>query len=162
MLSIGVGVAVVIQISLAVTLLEPRPRPPGPKKMRSPRRLSIESATTMAEFFPIRSSAAREPVKRPRPVPPKVRAAIRAMIYGAENDPAAKPLNLVEAAKAVGLMPYVLRRHFDRPQVLSLLRAERRVFRELLSSTNGYSLATIRVRRLITWRDARQFDSWRP
>ena len=49
----------------------------------------------MAEFFPIRSSSPREPNKRPRPVPVKVRSAIRAMIYGAENDPAAKPLNVV-------------------------------------------------------------------
>jgi len=98
----------------------------------------------MAEFFPIRSSSPREPNKRPRPVPVKVRSAIRAMIYGAENDPAAKPLNVVEAAKAVGLTPFVLRRYFERPQVLSLLRAERHAFRELLSSTNEYSLATIR------------------
>jgi hypothetical protein len=66
------------------------------------------------------------------------------MIYGAENDPAAKPLNVVEAAKAVGLTPYVLRRHFDRPQVLALLRAERRAFRELLASTNEYALGMIR------------------
>jgi hypothetical protein len=66
------------------------------------------------------------------------------MVYGAEGDPAAKPLNVVEAAKAVGLTPYVLRRYFDRPQAIAFLRAERRVFRELLSSTNEYALGMIR------------------
>jgi hypothetical protein len=66
------------------------------------------------------------------------------MVYGAENDPEAKPLNVVDAAAAVGIKSYVLRRYFERPAVIALLRQERRAHREILCSSNEAALADVR------------------
>ena len=98
----------------------------------------------MPENHPIVSSAAREPEKRPRPIPAKVKAAIRYLVRGHDDDADARPMNLLDAAKAAGITPYVLRRYFDRPTVIAFLRAERRSFREMLCSANEASLRDIR------------------
>jgi hypothetical protein len=98
----------------------------------------------MPDHPPIASSAPREPNRRPQPIPAKVRAAVRAMVWGADDDPDAKPLNLVDAAKAAGIAGYVLRRYLDRPGVIAFLRSERRVFREAICAGNEGALRTIR------------------
>ena len=80
---------------------------------------------------PLVSSAPREPQKRPKPIPVKVKTAIRLMVRGHDDDPDTKPLGLVDAAKAAGTTAYVLRRYFDRPAVIAFLRAERRTLRQV-------------------------------
>jgi hypothetical protein len=87
------------------------------------------------------SSAARQPEKRPRPIPTLVKTAIKLMIHGGDDG---VPLALIDAAKAVQLQPATLRRYFDRPSVVSLLRAERRAFIATLIAGNPAALAVIR------------------
>lgn len=98
----------------------------------------------MPDHPPLASSAPREPMKRPRPIPRQVRAAIALMVRGRDDDPDTKPLNLVDAAKAAGVTPWVLRRYFDRPAVIALLRSERRAFTASLTAANPAALRDIR------------------
>jgi hypothetical protein len=93
---------------------------------------------------PVVSSASREPTKRPWPIPAKVKAAISLMVRGCDDDPNTQPLNLVDAARAAGVTPYVLRRYFDRPVVIAYLRAARRAFRNELCAANEACLRDIR------------------
>src|SRR4029077_17261585 len=70
-----------------------------------------------------------------------VRTAIRLMIHGGDDG---VPLGLIDAARAVQLQPATLRRYFDRPNVVSLLRAERRAYIATLIAGNPAALAAIR------------------
>jgi hypothetical protein len=90
---------------------------------------------------PLVSSAPRQPEKRPRPPPMSVKTAIKLMVHGGDDG---VPLGLIEAAKAVQLKPPTLRRYFDRPAVIGLLRAERRQFIATLIAGNPAALARIR------------------
>jgi hypothetical protein len=87
------------------------------------------------------SSAAKQPAKA-APIPAKVRLAIRYMTHGAGED--GSPMNVVEAAKAVGMQPWALRKHFDRPGTLAHLRRERRTVVELICAGNPHALRKVR------------------
>jgi hypothetical protein len=81
---------------------------------------------------------------RPRPIPEKVRHALRAMVYGKPGDEDHAPLDFVAAAKLVGMDPPVLRRYFDRGEVRALLLAERRAFRDMICAGNERALQRVR------------------
>ena len=98
----------------------------------------------MTDNIPIASSGAREPEKRPRPLPRKLRQAIRLMIHGAEDDPGGRPLDFVEAAKIAGIRPALMRSYLDRPMVRSYLLAERRTFRLTVCAGNERALRGVR------------------
>jgi hypothetical protein len=93
------------------------------------------------QHLPPVSSGARQPEKRPRPIPTAVKTAIKLMVHGGDDG---KPLGLIDAARAVQLQPATLRRYFDRPNVISLLRAERKAFLAILTARNPYVLGAIR------------------
>ena len=92
----------------------------------------------------IAAAGPRDPVKRPRPIPKAVRAAILLMVYGKPDDPDCGPVDFVAAAKLVDLKPFVLRRYFDRGAVRALLLSERRAFRAMICSGNEAALKDIR------------------
>ena len=50
---------------------------------------------------PLTSSAGRE-MKRPRPIPPKLREAIGLMVYGHPEDPDCRAFTFIEAAHEMG------------------------------------------------------------
>jgi hypothetical protein len=104
---------------------------------------------------PLVSSAPRQPEKRPRPIPTSVRTAIKLMIHGGDDG---VPLGLIDAARAVQLQPATLRRYFDRPRVISLLRAERRAFIATLIAGNPAALARIRDTAANTMSQVRAID----
>lgn len=97
----------------------------------------------MPDIAPIAASG-RFDRKRPRPIPKHVRDAISLMVVGRIDDADCEPLDFVQAAKAVGLTPFVLRRHLERPHVRAHLIAESRAFLALICSANPGSLAKIR------------------
>ena len=82
--------------------------------------------------------------KRPRPIPKRVREMIRLMVYGADDDPAAAPLDFIQAAKLAGIPPDVARRWVHRPAVIALLRSERKAFRSSINAGNELALRKIR------------------
>jgi hypothetical protein len=82
----------------------------------------------------------------PRPVSPKVQTAIRLLIRGQDGDPDCRPLTLFEAAAAVGMKPWSLRKAFYQPTVVAHLRRERRAFIAILTAANPAALARIRDR----------------
>jgi hypothetical protein len=100
----------------------------------------------MADFYPLRSSSPREPDKKPRPIPPHVKAVIHLMIWGDDANPAALPLDLIAACAATGVKPFVMRRYLDRPAVIAHLRAEHRKFREVVCCGNTAALKKVRDR----------------
>jgi hypothetical protein len=97
----------------------------------------------MADNPPLLASGSRE-MKRPRPIPKKVRDAIKFMVYGRLDDPDCKPLDFIEAAKLAEMAPDHMRRYLDRGDVRALLRAERRVFRDAICAGNEGALKRIR------------------
>jgi hypothetical protein len=98
----------------------------------------------MAEFYPIRSSAPREPDRRPRPIPPKIKAVVHNLVWGRDDDPDAMPMLLIDACTAAGVTPLVARRFLDRPQVIAHLRAEQRKRREVDRCGNSAALRRVR------------------
>ena len=84
---------------------------------------------------PLTSSASRD-LKRPRPIPKKVGAAIVMMVRGLPDDEDQRPLSFIAAAKAAGIGPDTMRRYLDRPEVIVMLRRERRAYREALCGGN--------------------------
>ncbi|SNB54213.1 hypothetical protein SAMN05414138_10216 [Rhodoplanes sp. JGI PP 4-B12] len=92
---------------------------------------------------PLTASGSRE-LKRPRPIPRSVRAAIVLMVYGEVDDPDCAPLDFIEAAKRAGVKPDVMRRYLDRAEVRALLRSERRAFREAICAGNEGALQRVR------------------
>jgi len=97
----------------------------------------------MATYYPPTASGPREPEKRPRPIPPAIRAAIVLMVHGTD-DVDGKPMDLVEAARLAGVTAPVLRRYLTRPAVISFLRAERRIFRESILAGTEHALRRVR------------------
>jgi hypothetical protein len=98
----------------------------------------------MADFLPIRSSAPREPDRRPRPIPAHVKATIHLMVWGDDADPDALPLNLIAACAAARVTPFVMRRYLDRPSVIAHLRAEQRKRRAVDCCGNSAALRRVR------------------
>jgi hypothetical protein len=98
----------------------------------------------MADFLPIRSSAPREPDRRPRPIPANVKATIHLMVWGDDANPDALPLDLIAACAAAGVKPFVMRRYLDRPGVIAHLRAEQRKRREVDCCGNSAALRRVR------------------
>ena len=92
---------------------------------------------------PLTSSAGRE-MKRPRPIPPKLREAIGLMVYGHLEDPDCRAFTFIEAAHQMGIKPDVMRRYLDRPEVRALLLAERRAFRTAICGGNKGALLRVR------------------
>jgi hypothetical protein len=102
---------------------------------------------------PIRSSASRE-LKRPQPMPAKLREAICLMVYGHPDDIDCRALSFIEAAQETRIKPDVMRRYLDRPDVMrryldrpdvrALLLAERRAFRAAVCGGNEGALLRVR------------------
>jgi hypothetical protein len=97
----------------------------------------------MPTNLPVRASGSHE-MKRPRPLPRAVRDACLIMIYGKPDDPDATPLDFTAAARLVGIRPNIMRKWLHKPAVISLIRAERRAFRNALCCANEAALAGIR------------------
>jgi hypothetical protein len=85
---------------------------------------------------PLASASPRDPDKRPRPIPKGVKAACLLMVY--------ESVDFVTAARANGLQPTTMRRWLHRPEVVSLLRKERRAHREAICSGNETALQRVR------------------
>jgi hypothetical protein len=83
-------------------------------------------------------------MKRPRPIPPKLREAIGLMVYGHPDDPDCRAFTFIEAAHETGIKPDVMRRYLDRPDVRALLLAERRAFRAAICGGNEGALLRVR------------------
>ena len=79
----------------------------------------------MPVVAPLASSNPRDREKR-RPVPKPVRDAIVLMVYGRPDDPDGRPVDYIEAGKAAGIKPDIMRRWLDKPAVRALLHSERR------------------------------------
>ena len=94
---------------------------------------------------PLTAAGSRE-LKHPRPIAPKVRAAVKLMVFGRLDDPDCKPLSFIEAAKIAGVAPDVMRRYLDRPDVRALLSRERKAFRAAICAGNEGALADVRDR----------------
>jgi hypothetical protein len=98
----------------------------------------------MADFSPLRSSAPREPDRRARPIPPKIKAVVHNLIWGRDDDPDGMPMNLIDACAAAGVKPFVARRFLDRPSVLAHLRGELRKRRAVDCCGNSAALRRVR------------------
>jgi hypothetical protein len=83
-------------------------------------------------------------MKRPQPIPPKLREAIGLMVYGHPDDPDCRAFTFIEAAHETGIKPDVMRRYLDRPEVRALLLAERRAFRAAICGGNEGALLRVR------------------
>jgi hypothetical protein len=83
-------------------------------------------------------------MKRPRPIPPKLREAIGLMVYGHPDDPDCRAFTFIEAAHETGIKPDVMRRYLDRPDVRALLLSERRAFRAAICGGNEGALLRVR------------------
>jgi hypothetical protein len=101
----------------------------------------------MTDYQPIAASG-RYDRKRPRPIPKTVQTAISLMIVGKTDDPDCAPLDFIAAAKSVGMTPFVLRRHLEKPHVRAFLLAERRAFRAMICCANEAALRRARDRSL--------------
>jgi hypothetical protein len=69
---------------------------------------------------------------------------IRLMIYGRPDDPDGKPVEFIEAGRQCGIQPDHARKWLDRPDVIKLLRSERRAFREAICAGNEKALQKVR------------------
>jgi hypothetical protein len=101
----------------------------------------------MPVLAPLTSFGPRDLVeKKPRPVPKAVKDAVTLMVYGKPDDPDGRPVDFIEAGRACGIKPDIMRRWLDRPAVRALLHAERRAFRAAICAGNELSLARVRDR----------------
>jgi hypothetical protein len=101
----------------------------------------------MPHNLPVATSGSREPDKRPKPIPPRVKAACLLMIYGntdGKPDDDAAPIDFVTAARTVGIRPHQFRRWLHTPQVIGLIRRERAAFRQALCCGNELALKRVR------------------
>jgi hypothetical protein len=92
---------------------------------------------------PVCASGSHE-VRRPKPIPVKVREACLAMIYGRPDDDDAVPLDFIQAAKFVGIRANILRKWLHKPAVVALIRRERTAFRTAICAANEYALKKVR------------------
>jgi hypothetical protein len=93
---------------------------------------------------PIAAVGSREPDIRPQPIPRAVRLAIELMVRGTEDDADGQPPDVVEAARLAGLKPSTLRKYLTRPSVLSLIRRERKAYRQAILCGQEAALVQIR------------------
>jgi hypothetical protein len=84
---------------------------------------------------PVAASGAREPERAARRIPSKVRACVVAMV----ND----GLNFIEASQLHGLRPATMRTWLHRPEVVALIRAERKAYRQAILGTAEHALADV-------------------
>jgi hypothetical protein len=98
----------------------------------------------MVSTTPLAASGSREPEKRPRPIPQKIRDAIVLMVYGRADDPDCRALPCLEAGRECGIKPDVMRKYLDRSDVRRLLMAERRAFRAAVCAGNEGALQRVR------------------
>jgi hypothetical protein len=96
---------------------------------------------------PLTASGSRE-LKRPRPIPARIRTAVTLMVYGRLADETCTPVDFVEAARIVGLKPDQMRRWLDRGEVRALLRNERKAFRAAVCAGNKLALQRVRDKSL--------------
>lgn len=96
---------------------------------------------------PICASGSHE-VRRPKPIPRAVREACLLMIYGKPGDDDAVSLDFVQASKAAGIRPNILRKWLHKSAVVALIRAERRAFREAICAGNEAALQRVRDKSL--------------
>jgi hypothetical protein len=89
---------------------------------------------------PFAASGPRSPTKRPRGIPPAVRAALLKLVWDEEE------CDLVVAARASGLQPDTLRRWLNRSEVVGFVIRERAAKRLALCARNETVLAQIRDR----------------
>jgi len=89
---------------------------------------------------PFAASGPRSPTKRPRGIPPAVRAALLKLVWDEEE------CDLVVAARASGLRPDTLRRWLNRSEVVGFVLRERAAKRLALCARNESVLAQIRDR----------------
>jgi len=80
--------------------------------------------------------------RRPPAIPAKVRAALKLMVYG--NDENCTPLDFISAARECGIRPDQMRRYLDRGNVRALLMQERRAFRAAICASNEFALLDVR------------------
>jgi hypothetical protein len=90
------------------------------------------------------AAGSREPKQRQRPLPPKIRQVLDAMVFGRLDDENCAPLSFIEAAKLFDVDPCVMRRWLDRSQARAYLLSQRRAFRAALCSGNELALLDIR------------------
>jgi hypothetical protein len=89
---------------------------------------------------PFGASGPRSPTKRPRGIPPAVRAALLKLIWDEEE------CDLVIAARASGLRPDTLRRWLNRSEVVGFVLRERAAKRLALCARNETILGEIAAR----------------
>jgi hypothetical protein len=105
----------------------------------------LAGTLNMPENPPLTAAGPRDPHKqRVRPIPANVRQACGLMVYGRDDDPDCKALDMIEAAKAAGMKPDVFRRWLDRSNVRAYLMAERRTFRSAVCAGNESALQRVR------------------
>ncbi|MFY9771030.1 MAG: hypothetical protein WAK67_22915 [Xanthobacteraceae bacterium] len=92
---------------------------------------------------PVRASGSLE-MRRPKPIPGKVKEACLAMIYGRPDDAEAGPLDFVQAAKVAGIRPNILRKWLHKPTVVAFIRRERSAFRTAICAANEFALRKVR------------------
>ena len=98
----------------------------------------------MPSFFPPIASSGSRTLDKSRPLPKSVKRMVELMVYGKPNDPDCTPLSFIEAGKIAGIAPDRARKWLDRAEVRSLLRAERRAFRDALCASNELHLQRLR------------------
>jgi hypothetical protein len=96
---------------------------------------------------PLTAAGSRE-LKRPRPIPTRVKTAITLMVYGRPDDIDATPPDFIEAARLVGLKPDQMRRWLDRGEVRALLRTQRQAHRAAICAGNEAALRKVRDKSL--------------
>jgi hypothetical protein len=92
---------------------------------------------------PVRASGSHE-MRRPQPIPPRIKQALLAMVYGREGDAEPVPLDFIEAAAVAGIRANILRRWLHKPSVVLFLRRERAAFRAAICASNEFFLRKVR------------------
>jgi hypothetical protein len=97
----------------------------------------------MPTTLPIAAAGERRP-KGAKGLPANVKAAIRALVWGVENDEGPNPSSLAEAAKAGDMKADTLRRWLARPETRAAIADERTSFLAWATSANAAVLSAIR------------------
>jgi hypothetical protein len=97
----------------------------------------------MPTTYPIATSGERLP-KRARPLPPGVKAAVKALVWGIEGDEGRRPATLAEAAAAGSMKMGTLRRWLHRADVRAEIAGEKKALLAWATSANPHALMSIR------------------
>jgi transposase-like protein len=84
---------------------------------------------------PVAASGAREPERAARHIPSKVKAAVVDMVN--------EGIGFVEASQLHGLRPATMRTWLHRPEVVALIRAERKAYRQAILGAAEHALADV-------------------